>query len=122
MHGIRIVLCGPPLVRHRIRRHFETITPDARVVGEAPSPEAAALLTRRFAPHLVIVADTGEEEPDYREIVQEIRKATPQRTYVVLLPKEAIDDEIPGVAAILPRSRYTNRALVSAFERLISRL
>lgn len=119
---VKVLLCGTPAVRARLRRHVEQVSEDVQIVGEAPSTAAAILLTRRFAPQLVLVADEPEEG-DFTSLVSEIQGASPQHAYIVLMPEYTLDEEeIPGAEAILPRRRYSNRAMVAVLRRIMQRI
>lgn len=122
MRVVKVLLCGTPVVRARLRRHIEQVSEDVRIVGEAPTTAAAVLLTRRSAPHLVLLADEPEDG-DYSGLVGDIRSASPQRPYVVLMPERTPEDEeIVGVEAVLPRNRYSNRAMVAVLRRIVARM
>lgn len=122
MRMVKVLLCGSPAVRSRLRRHIEQVSEDAQIVGEAPSVDAVALLTRRFAPHLVLVGDEPEDG-DFTSLVDEIQGASPQHAFIVLMPEHAPDtEEIPGAEAVLPRNRYSNRALVAVLRRIVQRM
>jgi DNA-binding NarL/FixJ family response regulator len=118
--GLRVLICGPSrLVRQRIRQNIQRVDPNARVVAEAPSPTSAIFLTRRYEPDLVVLAGT-DEAGDHTEIVEAIRAATPRRIRIVLVPDRPLR-QVGTANAVMPRSRYTNRAMVSVLARIIAR-
>lgn len=120
MRSLKVVIAGPSAVRQSIRRKLELISDDVRVVAEAPTVRAAVLLTRRFAPNAVFVAeDEGLQDPS--EVVAAIRAATPQRVEVILIPAHPVEPVPPGVE-VMPRSHYTQRAMLQAMNRVLSRL
>lgn len=122
MRMVKVLLCGSSAVRSRLRRHVEQVSQDAQIVGEAPSVDTVALLTRRFAPHLVLVGDEPEDG-DFASLVAEIQGASPQHAYIVLMPEHApADEEIPGAEAVLARNRYSNRAMVAVLRRIVQRM
>lgn len=120
MRSVKVLVAGSPAVRQSIKRKLELVSEDARVVAEAPTPRAAILMTRRYAPHLVFIADdTGDEDPE--ELVRAIRAATPGRVEVILTPAHPLEPAPYGIS-IMPRSRYTQRAMLAAMGRIIARL
>jgi DNA-binding NarL/FixJ family response regulator len=89
MRNVKVLISGHSLAsRSAIRRYVESISPDVRVVAAATNLRAAVIMTRSYAPHLVVLA--GGSEHDYlEEAVAAIHAATSQRVHVVVIPDHA---------------------------------
>jgi len=120
MRNVKVLVVGSTAVRRSIKRKLELVTEDARVVAEAPNSRAAVMLTRRYAPHLVFLADDLADE-DPAVVVESIRRATPGRVEVILVPAHALDG-VPEGVPVMPRSQYTQRAMLAAMTRVIARV
>lgn len=119
MHAIKIVVCGPSrLTRRSVASRVTAALPDAYVVGEAPSVAVAAAVVRRTSPDVVIVAgDAGHPGRS----VELLRRASSVRPKVILMPAEPLPP-LPEAAAVLPRSRYSTRAVVAVLTRVLCRV
>ena len=122
MRSVKVLISGEsPAIRSAIRRYLESVADDVRVVAEATNLRAAVIMTRSYAPHLVVLTG-GREQGHLQEAVDSIRSATSQSVRVVVIPDLPVPRPIAGAIEVLPKSRYTNRALTHRLGKVIARI